>query len=162
MELFILNKELSVVLTGALPIFEIRGALPLALFYYNLPTWEAYALSVLGNCLPIIPVLFGLNKFSEYLMRKSYYINKFLSWLFERTRRQHGGHFGSYKLAVIALFVFVAIPLPLTGVWSGIVAAVVFGIPFWRAVAALALGVMVSGGLVLGLIQLGFGVGKFI
>lgn len=161
MEIYFLNKEISVVLAGAMPVLETRGALPLALFYYGFSPLKAYLLAVLGNCIFILPVLFGLNRFSQFLMHKSYRINRFLTWLFERTRKKHADHFESYRFAALALFVFVAIPLPLTGAWSGIAAAVVFGISFWRAAAAIILGVLTSGAIVLALSHAGSQAGKF-
>ncbi len=162
MDIFFINKELTVILTGALPVLEVRGALPLALFYYDFPPLKAYLLAVLGNSLPIIPVLFSLTYFSEYLMRKFYYINRFLNWLFERTRQRHGDHFESYRWMPFALFIFVAIPLPLTGAWSGMLAALIFGIKFWKATLAITLGILTAGGTVLAITQLGANAGKFL
>lgn len=149
MQIDFFSKELATIILGALPVFEVRGALPVAMFAYGFSPQKAYLLSVLGNLLPVLPVLFVLTKFSEFLMHRVYLINRFLTWLFERTRRKHGDHFESYRWMPLALFVFVAIPFPLTGAWSGILAALVFGIPFWRAVLAIMLGVITAGGLVL-------------
>ncbi len=155
MQINFINPEISVIITGMLPIFEVRGALPLALFYYHFSPLKSYLLSVFGNLLPILPLLFGLKIFSEYLAHKVYFLNRLLNWLYEKTRQRHGDHFESYSWAPFALFVFVAIPIPLTGAWSGILAAITFGIPFWRSFIAISAGVLVSGAAVLAISLLG-------
>ena len=66
--IFKLPKEIAVILVGVLPIFELRGAIPLG-FYLGLPVMKNFALSILGNMLPIIPVMFLLNPVSNYLRR---------------------------------------------------------------------------------------------
>jgi uncharacterized membrane protein len=147
--------ELAVVILGALPISEVRGAIPAAMLVWHLDPLKAYALAVLGNLAPIVPLLLFLQYAVETSMHRWYLANRFFTWLFSRTRRLHGDHFHSFRWAPLALFLFVAIPLPLTGVWSGVVAAVVFGIPFWYAVGMTALGAMVAGGIVTALVSLG-------
>lgn len=149
-------QEIIVILLGALPISEVRGAIPTAVFAFHFGFLKAYFLAVLGNLLIIIPALFFLHKLSDFLMRRIYFINRFLTWLFERTRRLHQDHFHYYDWAPLALFIFVAIPLPMTGAWSGVVAAFIFGIPFWRSVLSIALGVLAAGIIVLIITSLGW------
>lgn len=143
-----LSPEIITVLVGASPLAELRGAIPLAIAKFNFGPEKAYLLSVVGNLAPIIPILFGLHQFSDYLMRRSYYIHQFLTWLFERTRKQHTQSFELW--GTFALFLFTAVPLPFTGAWSACVAAFVFGINFWKAVAAIGGGVLAAGIAVLG------------
>ncbi len=147
--------ELSVIFLGILPISEVRGAIPAAILFWNFSPLKSYLLAVFGNIIPIIPLLLFFKYFVEALMRKYYFANRFFSWLFARTRKVHGDHFHSFRWAPFALFIFVAVPLPLTGAWSGVIAAIVFGIPFWYAVLSIALGVMASAGIVTALISLG-------
>ncbi|KKS69487.1 MAG: hypothetical protein UV40_C0022G0003 [Parcubacteria group bacterium GW2011_GWA1_42_7] len=141
-----------------LPISELRGAMPLAIVYYHLPFWTAFSFSVLGNILAGIFAVVFLNLLSDYLMHKNYWFNRFFSWLFARTRTKHGRHFEVWGR--LALILFVAIPLPLTGAWSGAAAAFVFGIPPKEAAISIIAGVLISGlimgGLVLGLINIPF------
>jgi len=150
-----LPRELIVVLLGMLPVLEVRGAIPVAALAFNMPLEKAYVLSVLGNILPIMPLLIFFERVVEYLSHRSYWANRFFAWLFERTRRRHGDHFHYWKWAPFALFVFVAIPLPMTGAWSGVVAAIVFGIPLFTATIAIALGVAAAGGIVAALVHFG-------
>ena len=151
-----MKNEIMTLILGAMPISEVRGAIPMAMLVFGFSAMKAFALGVLGNILPIIPTLFFLEKFSEYLMYKWYWFNRLMSWLFERTQRKHMDHFHQWQWSWVALFIFVAIPLPMTGAWSGIIAAHVLGIPFWRSVLAIALGVAVAGGVVTILTSLGF------
>lgn len=143
-----MTHEFWTILTGALPISEIRGAIPLAIGVFGFAPLKAYFLGLLGNILPIVPLLIFLNKFSVYLMRRSYYVNRFLTWLFERTRKKHTLKFEVW--GSLALFIFTAIPLPMTGIWSACAAAFVFGVDFGKAVIFIALGAAAAGLIVLG------------
>lgn len=145
-----MSNELWTILVGASPIVEIRGAIPLALAAFNFSPLKVYFLSLLGNLLPVIPLLIFFNRFSEYLMRRNYYAHLFLTWLFERTRKKHTKKFEIW--GSLALFAFTAIPLPFTGAWSACAAAFVFGVDFWKAAICISLGAATAGLIVLGLI----------
>lgn len=136
-------KELTTFFVAALPLSELRGAIPLAILKFGFSPLKALAISVLGNILPILPLLLGLEKISQYLSRKFYWFNRFFNWLFERTRIKHSKHFIYW--GDLALFVFVAIPLPLTGAYSGAAAAFVFGVPLKHAFWSIVLGVLAAG-----------------
>ncbi|MBI5079331.1 small multi-drug export protein [Candidatus Wolfebacteria bacterium] len=139
-------KELLTILIAASPVSELRGAIPTAMFVWHFSVWKAYLLAVFGNFLPVIPLLLFWRHLSEWLFRKSYWCNRLFAWLFERTRRNHSHRFEIWE--EIALFIFVAIPLPLTGAWTGTVAAFIFDIPFWKAVLMILLGIIVAGAIV--------------
>ena len=141
--------ELSTFIISMLPISELRGAIPVAIGVYHLNPVEAYFLAVIGNIIPVVFILKYIDPISEYLMSKSKFFNKFFTYLFERTRRKHNGRFE--KWGALALITFVAIPLPITGGWSGAIAAFVFGIPFKKALPLISLGVMIAGVIVTGL-----------
>ena len=142
-------NELIIILAGATPIIELRGAIPFAMTEFQMLPLKAFSLSVFGNLLPIIPLLFFLNNFSAFLMRKNKHLERFLIWLFERTRKQHTKKFEVW--GSLALFLFTAIPLPLTGAWSASVAAFVFGVDFGKAMTFISLGVLTAGVIVLAL-----------
>ncbi|MCX6813488.1 MAG: small multi-drug export protein [Candidatus Azambacteria bacterium] len=136
-------NELTTFFTAALPLSELRGAIPLAILKFGFNPYKAFAISALGNILPILPLLLGLEKVSEYLSHRFYWFNRFFEWLFERTKIRYSGHFTYW--GNLALFVFVAIPLPLTGAYSGAVAAFVFGIPLKQAFWSIVSGVLAAG-----------------
>ena len=133
---------LSTILLSATPISELRGAIPIAIGIYGMGPIDAYILAVIGNMLPVIPLLLFLDPVSTYLRRFKMW-DIFFSWLFTRTHRKHSERFERY--GTLALIIFVAIPLPVTGAWTGCAAAFVFGIKFRHALLAIFSGVMIAG-----------------
>lgn len=140
------NKEAAVVILAALPVSELRGAIPAGLAMGFSPL-KTYFLSFAGNVLPVAPLLFLLRPVSERL-RHIVVFEKFFTWLFERTRKKAGL---IEKFEALGLILFVAIPLPVTGAWTGCVAATLFRIRFRYAFPAIVLGVVVAGLIVMGL-----------
>lgn len=146
------NKEIAVVFLAAMPVSELRGAIPLAIAQGFSPQ-KAYILAVLGNIIPIMPLLFLLQPISNRLRRIRIFA-KFFDWLFERTRRKAAL---VEKFEALGLILFVAIPLPVTGAWTGCVAATLFKIRFRYALISIILGVLIAGLIVLGLSLAGKG-----
>ncbi|MDY0385615.1 MAG: small multi-drug export protein [Methanolobus sp.] len=148
LEAFVLDLLSSVphwfatVIIGALPVFELRGAIPIALGVYDMDPLAAYFFAVLGNMLPVFPLLLYLDPVSNYLRRYTIF-DRFFSWLFGRTQRNHSERFEKY--GILALTLFVAIPLPVTGAWTGCAAAFVFGIKFRHSLLAIFAGVLIAG-----------------
>ena len=128
-----------------LPIVELRGAIPWALAATDLTTQSAVFWAVFGNAIPIVPVLLLLEPVTN-LLRKIKFFDRFFNWLFERTRRRGKKVIEKYK--VVGLAMFVGIPLPGTGIWTGAVAAYVFGIKFRNALPALVAGMLFAGTMV--------------
>ncbi len=145
-----LPKEYIVMLVGALPISELRGAIPLALSF-GMPMSKAFWLSVIGNSIPVIPALFLLEPVSSRLRRFKIWA-RFFDWVFERTKKKADT---IQKYEALGLAIFVAIPLPMTGAWSGVIAASLFKIKFRYAFIAIIAGVFGAGLIVLGLCGLG-------
>lgn len=127
-----------------LPVSELRGAIPYALAAGKMHWLEAYLIAVAGNFVPVIPILLFLERISTRLMKYRPF-KRFFEWFFERARRK-GGLVARYE--AIGLTLFVAVPLPVTGAWTGCAVAVLFGIPLRLAVPAVLLGIMLAGGVV--------------
>ena len=144
--------ELATVLIAALPITELRVSLPMALGIYKMSVVSAYFWSVIGNIIPIFFILWLLEPVSKLLIRKSKVADRFFSWLFERTRSRFSEKY--FKYGEIALVIFVAIPLPMTGGWTGAVAAFLFGIPKKTSFLLIALGILIAG-LIVSLVSVG-------
>ncbi len=153
-------NEIITFLVAALPISELRGAIPLAILKFGFNPFKALLISFLGNILPILLLLIGLEKVSEYLSHRFYWFNRFFGWLFERTRAKHGDHF--HYWGDLSLFIFVAIPLPLTGAYSGAVAAFVFGLPKSHAFWSITLGVLAAGIIVTAITIFGENIFKYL
>lgn len=135
-------KEVIVFLMAMLPILELRGAIPWAIkFAPTIPIAKTYLLAVAGNFVPVIPILLLLDPVSSFLRRVDIF-DRFFRWLFARTRRR-GKLIQKYE--AIGLTLFVAIPLPVTGAWTGALAAFVFGIRFKWAIICIGLGILIAG-----------------
>lgn len=150
---------LAVLIMGAIPVSELRGAIPVAMGIYGMGPFDAFFFSVIGNLLPVIPLLLFLEPVSNYLRRYSIF-DTFFTWLFSKTRRKNAESFEKYGL--LALTIFVAIPLPVTGAWSGCAAAFVFGVKFRHALPAIAAGVMIAGIIVTGVTVTGISLADMI
>lgn len=136
-----------ILLLSSFPLTELRAGIPISLVAWpGLPWWEVYALSVAGNMLPVPFVLMLLGPVSRFLSRWSFF-RKFFDWIFTRARRNAGRSIERYE--ALGLAVFVAIPLPMTGAWSGAVAAFLFGIPNRLALPSILAGVLAAGALVM-------------
>jgi len=135
------------------PVGELRVALPVAVAIHNLDWRLAFLVSVLGNLIPIVFLLLLLGPVSKWLSSSFLIFNKFFDWLFKKTRKKTGR--GMEKYGDIALISFVAVPLPLTGAWTGAIAAFLFGVSFKKAFLLITLGVLISGIIVLTLTQAG-------
>lgn len=132
---------LVVMIISMLPIFELRGGIP-AGAALGMPVWKAAVFAVIGNMIPIPFIIWFLEPFSGWLSRHSRTMERFFDWLFARTRRKHSKSFERWQ--EVALMLFVAIPLPITGAWTGAVAAFVFGIPHGIALLYIFFGVCIA------------------
>jgi uncharacterized membrane protein len=136
-----LNRELIVLITSMMPIFELRGAIPLAVLHFEMPVVTAYMISWIGNLLPILPIIYFLEPIRKALSHIKI-MERFFTWLFARTYRRGKK---VMRLGAIGLTLFVAIPLPVTGAWTGSVMAIIFDIKPRYAFPAIILGVTIAG-----------------
>lgn len=145
-------------LISMLPLVELRGAVPYAIAT-GIPMWQALIIGVVGNMLPI-PIIFFARRVLEWGADKPV-IGGFFTWCLKK------GHSGGKKLAAtagnrglfIALLLFVGIPIPGTGAWSGILAASILDWNFKQSVVAVMLGVILAG-LIMGTLTI-LGLGAF-
>jgi len=153
------TPEIQTFLLAMTPVGELRAALPTALAIYHLNWPIAYLISVMGNLVPVVFLLLFLEPVSGWLSRKSNFFQKFFSWFFEKTRKN--SHSGMKKYGYLALIPFVAIPLPLTGGWTGSIIAFLYQIPFKVAFPLITFGVMIAGVIVLFATKAGITVEKY-
>lgn len=133
-------KEYLVVIVGALPISELRGAIPLA-FAFGMPIFKSFLLGVLGNIIFVAPALYLFEPISERL-RKFKFCSRFFTWFSARTLKKADS---IQKYQALGLAIFVAVPLPMTGAYSGVIAASLFKIRFRYAFCAISAGVICAG-----------------
>lgn len=132
-------------LIAMVPIIEIRGAVVYALAT-DIPLWQALTISVLGNMIPVPFIFFFARRVLMWGAEKPI-IGKFFTWCLLK------GHRGGQKLEETAgqrgifwaLLIFVGIPLPGTGAWTGTLAASILDWDFKRSVLAVMLGVALAG-----------------
>ncbi len=139
-----LQKYLIIFLVSMVPLIELRGAIPIAVGF-GLPLLPSYIVCVLGNMLPVPIIFLFARKVLEWGADKPV-IGKFFSWCLEK------GHKGGAKLQekagrglFVALLLFVGIPLPGTGAWTGTLAASLLDMDFKSSVTAVLLGVILAG-----------------
>lgn len=147
-------QEAVVVMVATLPIVELRGAIPIGINLFGMHDrwWLVYLLAVAGNMIPIPIILCLLGPLSRFCMR--FKLGRvFFEWLFARTRRKSAA---IEKYETLGLSIFVAIPLPVTGGWTGSMAAFLMGIKFKYAMWSILLGVMIAGAIMTTLSMLGW------
>ena len=138
-----LPPEIATALVAMLPIGELRGAIPFALAVYDIPFWRIFVSALVGNIIVVVLLLWLLEPVSKFLMKHSKLMKRFFTWLFERTRKKHSKSVERWE--ELALILFVAIPLPVTGGWTGALMAFVFGISFKKALPLIILGLIIAG-----------------
>ena len=147
-----ISQGLIVVIISVLPVLELRGALPVAINLFHMEWYQAFCLAVIGNLLPVPFLLLFLESLAK-VVSKVALGKKLVNWVFEHTRRR-GAVIEKYER--IGLMLFVAIPLPVTGAWTGSVAAFLFGLKFRYAFLSILFGVIIAGGIVTSLCLLGW------
>ncbi|ADC65402.1 putative small multi-drug export [Ferroglobus placidus DSM 10642] len=137
-------KELLVILTSASPISELRGGIPLAL-YFGYPPLEAYLLAVFGNMVPVPIILFVLNRI-EKLIEVMPIVGKIYVKCVSLAEKRKGV---VEKYGYLGLTFFVSIPLPVTGAWTGTLIAFLLKMNPFKAVIFIYLGILIAGAIVL-------------
>lgn len=144
--------ELLVMVISALPVVELRGAIPVGIGLLHLPWYTVALLAIIGNLLPV-PVLLLLFQALVKCARRVRVGAKLIKPLVQHAER-HSVTVEKYER--IGLTVFVAIPLPWTGAWTGSMVASLLGIGFTRAFLSIAAGVIISSTTVTALVLLGW------
>ncbi|MBQ2971376.1 MAG: small multi-drug export protein [Ruminococcus sp.] len=149
-------KYLIIFLISMVPIIELRGAVPVGLN----PAWDlnpvlVYIICIIGNMIPVPFIYLFARKMLIWGSDKKY-IGKFFTFCLEKGEK--GGRKLEEKASknglFIALMLFVAIPLPGTGAWTGTLAASMLDIGFKRSTLAVLLGVLIAG-VIMGLASMG-------
>lgn len=136
-----LPAPVAVFVVAMLPVFELRGAIPVGYAMGMTNSVQIYLLAVLGNFVPVLPIMLLLGP-AERLLRRFAWIDRFLDWLFERTRSRSAL---IKRYESLGLILFVAIPAPMTGAWTGAIAAYLFKLPLRMAVPCIILGILIAG-----------------
>lgn len=150
-------KYLVVFLVSMVPLIELRGSVPIGLsplLGEALPILPLYITSIIGNMLPVPIIFFFARKVLVWGADKKY-IGKFFKFCLEKGEK--GGRKLEEKAGrglYVALFLFVGIPLPGTGAWTGTLAASLLDMDFKKSVIAIMAGVILAG-IIMGLASAG-------
>ncbi len=145
------------ILLGLAPISELRGAIPFA-YLRGLPLWQAFLLGTAANlCISPLAYLF-LTYVHGFFYEKWEFYTKIFDKTVLRTRRRLGPKVTSYGM--LGIMLFVAVPLPITGAWTGTLGAWVLGLDKKRSMVAVSGGVIISATIVSFLLALGRGIGS--
>lgn len=139
-----LKKYIWVFFISMVPLIELRGAIPYAI-RFNLPLMPSYIVAIIGNMLPVPIIFLFARKVLEWGADKPI-IGKFFRFCLEKGKK--GGEKLKAKAGrglFFALFLFVGIPLPGTGAWTGTLAASLLDMDFKSSILAVMLGVVLAG-----------------
>ncbi len=133
---------LAVFLLAAVPVIEVRGAIPVGLGIYQLPLWQLFAVVTAGNILPALFILYGWDAFVRFLSTHWSTLEQLLQKWYLKTQLKWDAKIEKY--GPWALVLFVAVPLPGSGVWSGALAAWIFGLEKKKALLSILMGSVLS------------------
>ncbi|CAH9115268.1 unnamed protein product [Cuscuta europaea] len=143
--------EAVVFALATLPVLELRGAIPVG-YWLQLKPFSLTVLSVLGNMVPVPFIVLYLKRLATFLAGKNESATQFLEMFFDWAKKKAGP---VVEFQWLGLMLFVAVPFPGTGAWTGAIIASVLEMPFWSAVSANFVGVVLAGLLVNLLVNVG-------
>ena len=129
------------ILVSMVPIVELRGGIPFGVTL-GLPVWAAYLAAVIGNILPVPFILVYIRRIFQWMRRRLPWLNSLVDKL-ERKAHLKGRRVTKYKY--LGLMLFVAIPLPGTGAWTGALAAAFLDMPLRKAIPSIFAGILIAG-----------------
>lgn len=154
---FFLNtvgEELCVFFCSMLPVIELRGAIPMA-YAFGIPWWQAYLIAVIGNMIPVPFILLLIRGVIGLMQRSNVkFFNRMAEFLLSKVEKNREK---IEKYSFWGLCLFVAIPLPATGAWTGSLVAAMIGVKPWKAMLSTFLGVLIAGAVVTLIVYGGIG-----
>ena len=135
-----LSEEVITFLISMFPIVELRGAIPVGVMF-GIESWKRYSLAVVGNILPIPFILWLARPILNFCLNSRMF-RKFGQWLQNKVDKNADK---IVKYGTWGLLIFVAIPFPGTGAWTGALVAALLDIRIKRAIPSILAGVMIAG-----------------
>lgn len=143
--------EAVVFALATLPVLELRGAIPVG-YWMQLKPIMLTVLSIAGNMVPVPFIILYLKRFASFIAGRNQSASQLLEMLFKNAKEKAGP---VEEFQWLGLMLFVAVPFPGTGAWTGAIIASILDMPFWAAVSANFFGVVLAGLLVNLLVNLG-------
>ena len=135
-----INPYIVILMIAVLPIVELRGSIPVGIALLKLNWIYVIIFSLIGNMLPIFFILFIFGFFEKFLRRFKIF-DKFFDWLFKRTVAKSKK---IEKYEELGLMFFVAVPLPVTGAWTGSLVAYLMKFSYKKSLLFIFLGVIIA------------------
>lgn len=146
------GKIVMTLLISMIPVIELRGAIPIATAN-GLNIWVAIVVSIIGNLIPVPFIIVFIKRIFAWIRTKSAWLNKIVTKLESRAEKKSET---VKKCAFWGLFIFVAIPLPGTGAWTGALVAAMLNMKVRESFPAIAFGVLCAG-VIVACVTLGVG-----
>ena len=143
----VFGEMLITFVVSMLPVLELRGAIPLGVSL-GLHIWPATLVSILGNMVPVPFIILFTRRVFEFLRARSARLERLVTRL---EQRAEGKWETVNKYKLLGLVIFVAIPLPGTGAWTGALIAAVMDIRIKNAIPAIFIGVIIAAILISGI-----------
>ena len=150
-------KIFLILIVSMVPLIELRGAIPIAIgMDLGLPEWAVLIIALIGNILPVPIIYLFAQKVLKWGQKcKIKWFKKFCNFCLEKGKKAGDKMLKKAKAGVyVALFLFVAIPIPGTGAWTGTLAASILDLDFKKSMLAVIAGV-ITAGLIMLLVSLG-------
>ncbi len=142
-------KLFIIIIISMIPLIELRGAIPIAIgMNIGLPEWLILIIAIIGNIIPVPFIFFFARKILNWGSKQKWKpFKQFCNFCLKKGEKggqkllKKAGNYGTY----FALFLFVAIPLPGTGAWTGTLAASILNLDFKKTMVAIIAGVLTAG-----------------
>jgi uncharacterized membrane protein len=155
-----MSNVIQVFLLAMTPIGELRISIPMGIAVFNLNAYLVFFISILGNIIPAIFILLFLKKVSVFFEKKCQIWKNFIIWWEERTRRNHSKKIQKYGF--MGLTLLVAIPLPITGAYTGALLAILMDLPFKKSLLSIFTGIFIAGIIVSFIVILGINISQYL
>lgn len=150
---------LQVFLLSMTPIGELRLSIPMGIIIYNLNVVLVFFISIIGNLIPPIFILIFAEKLIPYFSKKFKIFEKLYKWWENNIRKKHYEKIEKY--GPIGLVLFVGIPLPMTGAYTGSVLAILAKLSFKKSLLSIILGVIIAGIITTIVVMLGINIEQY-
>ncbi len=150
---------LKIILLSLLPISELRGAIPYGIAFSKINPITVFLISVASNAMAVPVTYLFLNYAHKHFLKLRIYRSLFSRYV-DRAKQKSHKHLSRY--GYIGLMIFVAIPMPATGAYTGTIVAWLFGLDRKKATVSIILGVLIAGAIVTAVSLTGIGAGAFI
>ena len=136
------NSIVTVFFMSMLPIVEVKGSIPFGVLSLGMPLWEVFFIAVIGASIPAPFILFFIKKLIHAMQNsKVKFFNRAANWGVKKVEK-HAAKV--QKWGYLAIFVFVALPIPGTGVWTGSLLAAMMDLRVKKAMPVIFLGNIVA------------------